>query len=554
MSDVWTIERHLEAGSDHGRALFHRLVDIVAACGEYTTSVAKTTITFKGPRRGFAGARPVGDRLVGYFDVTYRVDDARIRSVAPYQKDLFVHHYRVDSLRADGRRVRRLDCRRVRPGRVRQPMKLVTFDDGKVGGRWREDGRARRALAARVVRARRGRRPSGACARRRDAPRADRPEEVLSHRRQLSRARGGVEAVGWSHEIAPWIVFFQNVDAIVGPEEPVVHPQHLTERAGLRARAGRRDPQAGEMVLARGRGRVHRRLHDLQRHHRARHPAARDAERRLLVLQGDRHVLPARAVDRDAGRDPGPARSRMELRVNGEPRQTSHSGRMSVTIPEILATTRRSATRRGTSSRPAPSGRRGILGGRGVALPQARQRDRGRDRAHRRPPEPGRRLGGGPRRAPAAEGALVTAFREASRSSRRRRRLRGRRLPLAFGSSRRTARERRHDRVCLPAPGAARGIARTCVKRRSAYGVALHRRRRRGGRAAPRGRRGRAAAADRSAVGRAHVHVPRAERHRPPHRREALGVSRRPVAALAHAGARVCAGFVTASRSRQTSL
>ena len=97
MSEVWTIERHLEAGSDHGRALFDHFVGIVAACGAYTTTVAKTTITFKGPRRGFAGARPAGDRLVGYFDVTYRVDDARIRRAAPYQKDLFVHHFRVDS-------------------------------------------------------------------------------------------------------------------------------------------------------------------------------------------------------------------------------------------------------------------------------------------------------------------------------------------------------------------------------------------------------------------------------------------------------------------------
>ena len=35
--------------------------------------------------------------------------------------------------------------------------------------------------------------------------------------------------VGWSHEIAPWIVFFQNVDAIVGPDDPVVYPEHLTE-------------------------------------------------------------------------------------------------------------------------------------------------------------------------------------------------------------------------------------------------------------------------------------------------------------------------------------
>lgn len=98
MTEVWTIERHLEAGSDHGCALFQRFVDIVAACGEYTTSVAKTTITFKGPRRGFAGARPSGDRLVGYFDVTYRVEDPRVSRATPYQKDLFVHHFRVSSL------------------------------------------------------------------------------------------------------------------------------------------------------------------------------------------------------------------------------------------------------------------------------------------------------------------------------------------------------------------------------------------------------------------------------------------------------------------------
>src|SRR2546426_1647159 len=34
--------------------------------------------------------------------------------------------------------------------------------------------------------------------------------------------------VNWSHEIAPWIMFFQNVDAIVGPDEAVVYPEHLT--------------------------------------------------------------------------------------------------------------------------------------------------------------------------------------------------------------------------------------------------------------------------------------------------------------------------------------
>ena len=34
---------------------------------------------------------------------------------------------------------------------------------------------------------------------------------------------------------------------------------------------------------------------------------------------------------------PDPHDLAMELRVNGEPRQVSHSGRMSVTIPEILS-------------------------------------------------------------------------------------------------------------------------------------------------------------------------------------------------------------------------
>ena len=35
MSDVWTIERHLEAASDRGRDLFHRFLALVAVCGEY---------------------------------------------------------------------------------------------------------------------------------------------------------------------------------------------------------------------------------------------------------------------------------------------------------------------------------------------------------------------------------------------------------------------------------------------------------------------------------------------------------------------------------------
>ena len=32
-----------------------------------------------------------------------------------------------------------------------------------------------------------------------------------------------------SHPVLPWIMFFQNVDAIMGPDEPIVYPEHLTE-------------------------------------------------------------------------------------------------------------------------------------------------------------------------------------------------------------------------------------------------------------------------------------------------------------------------------------
>src|ERR1700685_4490887 len=34
--------------------------------------------------------------------------------------------------------------------------------------------------------------------------------------------------VNWSHPVRPWIVFFQNVDAIIGPDDPIVYPEHLT--------------------------------------------------------------------------------------------------------------------------------------------------------------------------------------------------------------------------------------------------------------------------------------------------------------------------------------
>ncbi len=111
-------------------------------------------------------------------------------------------------------------------------MKLVTYDDGKVG---RIDGEE--IVAPR--RPRHARRTSSAAApttRGERTPLADAtlrapivPKKFFHTAGNFREHEDESKNVDWSHEIAPWIVFFQNVDAIVGPDEPVVYPEHLTE-------------------------------------------------------------------------------------------------------------------------------------------------------------------------------------------------------------------------------------------------------------------------------------------------------------------------------------
>jgi 2-keto-4-pentenoate hydratase/2-oxohepta-3-ene-1,7-dioic acid hydratase in catechol pathway len=143
--------------------------------------------------------------------------------------------------------------------------------------------------------------------------------------------------VRWSHRIAPWIVFFQNVDAIVGPDDPVIYPEHLTEeldyelelavvirRAGTWFGPDEADEYVGGYVI----------FNDI---------TARDIQRREM----ESGVFSfCKAIDTFCPLGPwivtpdevGDAHDvAMELRVNGEVRQRSHSGNMSVTIPEILS-------------------------------------------------------------------------------------------------------------------------------------------------------------------------------------------------------------------------
>lgn len=90
-----TVMDHLAGKPERSVGLYHAFVRMIAACGDYMVSPSKTTITFKGARRGFAGARPDDRGLVGYLDLERVVVDPRITSASPYTQRLFVHHYRI---------------------------------------------------------------------------------------------------------------------------------------------------------------------------------------------------------------------------------------------------------------------------------------------------------------------------------------------------------------------------------------------------------------------------------------------------------------------------
>jgi 2-keto-4-pentenoate hydratase/2-oxohepta-3-ene-1,7-dioic acid hydratase in catechol pathway len=142
---------------------------------------------------------------------------------------------------------------------------------------------------------------------------------------------------GFSHPVLPWIVFFQNVDAIIGPDEPVIYPEHLTqeldyelELAVVVQKGGKYfTPEEAASYIG---GYVI--FNDI---------TARDIQRR--EMQSGVFSF-CKAIDTfcplgpwivTADEIPNPHNLTMELRVNGELRQRSHSSKMSVTIPEILS-------------------------------------------------------------------------------------------------------------------------------------------------------------------------------------------------------------------------
>ncbi|HEY4412006.1 MAG TPA: fumarylacetoacetate hydrolase family protein [Gaiellaceae bacterium] len=143
--------------------------------------------------------------------------------------------------------------------------------------------------------------------------------------------------VDWSHEIAPWIVFFQNVDAIVGPDEPVIYPEQLTneldyelELAVIIGKSGKWFGREEAMDYVAG----YTIFNDI---------TARDIQRNEMrsgVFSFCKAIdtfcpLGPWIVTPDEVGDPHELG--MELRVNGESRQVSNMSHMTPTVPEVLA-------------------------------------------------------------------------------------------------------------------------------------------------------------------------------------------------------------------------
>jgi 2-keto-4-pentenoate hydratase/2-oxohepta-3-ene-1,7-dioic acid hydratase in catechol pathway len=219
-------------------------------------------------------------------------------------------------------------------------MKLVTFNGGSVGY---VDGDQVVELAVQSMREYFESGPGGVETGRRyplaevdlDAPIV--PKKFFHTAGNFREHEEESKRVNWSHKIAPWIVFFQNVDAIVGPDDPIVYPEHLTEEldyelelAVVLRKAGKwfspdeaMDYVGGYVIF-----------NDI---------TARDIQRREM----ESGVFSfCKAIDTfcplgpwivTPDEIPDPHDLAMTLRVNGEERQVSHSSRMSVTIPEILS-------------------------------------------------------------------------------------------------------------------------------------------------------------------------------------------------------------------------
>jgi len=219
-------------------------------------------------------------------------------------------------------------------------MKLVTYDDGRVGevvdGQVWEldvpDMRRYFELGAEVQRTGRSTPLDGVALR---PPIV--PKKFFHTSGNFREHHEESKNVNWSHPVLPWIVFFQNIDAIIGPEDAIVYPEGMTneldyelELAVVIGKAGKFfSPEQAEEYIAGYLIFNDITARDIQREEMKSGVFCLSKSIDTFCPIGPWIVTPDEIGD--------PHSLSMELRVNGERRQSSHMSRMSVTVPELIS-------------------------------------------------------------------------------------------------------------------------------------------------------------------------------------------------------------------------
>src|SRR3954468_16379125 len=219
-------------------------------------------------------------------------------------------------------------------------MKLITFDDGRVG---RLDGDTVIELACGSTREffERGGRVEETGERlelsavRLRAPIV--PKKFFHTAGNFTEHHTELQAVNWSHPVHKGIVFFQNVDAIIGPEDAIVYPEGLTreldyelELAVIVGKTGRWFGPAEAVDYIAG----YTVFNDI---------TARDIQRREMksgvfsFSKGIDTFCPIGPWIVTADEVPEMHKLPMHLRVNGEVSQQGHTNQMRVPIPHRVA-------------------------------------------------------------------------------------------------------------------------------------------------------------------------------------------------------------------------
>jgi 2-keto-4-pentenoate hydratase/2-oxohepta-3-ene-1,7-dioic acid hydratase in catechol pathway len=142
---------------------------------------------------------------------------------------------------------------------------------------------------------------------------------------------------GWVAEIRPWIVFFQNPDAIIGPDDPVIYPEHLTKELDYELEFCAVIGKPGKYFSV-----------DEAKEHIAGYVifndiTARDIQRREME---SKNFVFSKSIDSFCPFGPwivtadeveDPYNLELLLTVNGEKRQVSNTSHLSVSLPQIVS-------------------------------------------------------------------------------------------------------------------------------------------------------------------------------------------------------------------------